>query len=139
MCECGGGGGRKTGRSLFGVGERKCRGEEVVSLFTTGLRGSPVCCVTLCENFGARGRGKGVGGVGIAMTSVAALGISTVMGTTGYSLLNNNNMSKTVRQTTNPTLLTRYGALNNYPAKRDGVASTCGLPYEGIVRAMKPM
>ncbi len=70
--------------------------------------------------------------------SVAGVGISTVMGTTGSALLNNKKISNTVRHTTKPGLLRRYGALNNYRAKRTGVAGNCGLITGFIVRAINP-
>ncbi len=70
--------------------------------------------------------------------SVAGVGISTVIGTTGSSLLNKKKISNTVRHSTNPGLLRRYGALNNYRANGTGVANTCGLPYGCIVRTINP-
>lgn len=83
---------------------------------------------------------EGVCLVGTVGNSVAGMAsIRTVMGTTGGSLLNKNNMSNTVRETTKPRLLTRYEVLGKYRAKRTGVAGTCGLPYSCIVRAMKPV
>lgn len=70
---------------------------------------------------------------------MAGVGYSTVIGTTGGSLLNKNNISNTVRHTTKGRLLGRYEGLNNYEANRTGVANTCGLPYGCIVRAINPM
>lgn len=71
--------------------------------------------------------------------SVAGVGYSTIIGTTGSSLLNNKKISKTVRGTTNEQLLHRYGALNKYRANGTGVAGKCSLPYGCIVRAIKPV
>lgn len=70
--------------------------------------------------------------------SVAGVHISTVIGTTGASLLNNNNISNYVRHTTKPRLLTRYDALRNYRANDTGVAGKCHLPYGCIVRTINP-
>lgn len=81
--------------------------------------------------------------VRIIRNSVAGLTISIVIGTTGPSLVKNNNISKTVRHTTNPTLLSTYLGIerrrNSYPAKRTIVALTNTLPTGTMIRAIKPI